>query len=77
MIVFVGDNGLALGRHGFMGKQNLYDHSTRVPLILSGPGIPQAEKRDALVYLLDIFPSLCKLSDIEIPASVEGQSFVP
>lgn len=77
IIVFAGDNGLAVGQHGFMGKQNLHEHSVRVPLILSGPGIPQGEQRDALVYLLDIFPSLCNLIDVEIPSSVEGQSFVP
>ena len=77
IIVFAGDNGLAVGQHGFMGKQNLHEHSVRVPLILSGPGIPQGERRDSLVYLLDIFPSLCDLIDVEIPASAEGQSFVP
>ena len=77
IIVFAGDNGLAVGQHGLMGKQNLYEHSVRVPLILSGPGVPQGEQRDALVYLLDIFPTLCQLTNQEAPASVEGQSLVP
>ena len=74
IIVFAGDNGLALGQHGLMGKQNLYDHSVRVPLIFAGPGIPNGEERDALVYLLDIYPTLCDLLGIEPPDSVEGQS---
>ena len=56
IIVFAGDNGLALGQHGLMGKQNLYDHSVRVPLIFAGPGIPEGEQRNSPVYLLDIFP---------------------
>jgi arylsulfatase A-like enzyme len=77
IILFAADNGLAVGQHGLMGKQNLYDHSVRVPLIVSGPGIPKGEQRDAFVYLLDIFPTLCELSGTEIPASVEGKSMVP
>lgn len=77
IIVFAGDNGLAVGRHGLMGKQNLYDHSVRVPLIFAGPGITKGQHRNALVYLLDIFPTLCDLTDIETPASVEGKSLLP
>lgn len=76
IIVIAGDNGLALGQHGLFGKQNCYDHSVRVPLIFAGSGIPQNRRSDALVYLFDIFPTLCELSGIEIPASVEGRSLV-
>lgn len=77
VIVFAGDNGLALGQHGLMGKQNLYDHSVRVPLIFAGPGIPPGQQSDALVYLLDIFPTLCDLTGLDTPASVEGHSLRP
>jgi hypothetical protein len=76
LIVFAGDNGLALGRHGLMGKQNLYDHSLRVPLIVAGPGVPQG-KSDALCYLLDVFPTLCDLTGTATPATVEGKSLKP
>ncbi len=76
LIVFTGDNGLALGQHGLMGKQSLYDHSLRVPLIFSGPGVPQGQRSHALAYLLDIYPTLCELCGVEIPASVEGQSLL-
>lgn len=75
IIVFAGDNGLALGRHGLMGKQNCYEHSIRVPLIFSGPGIPKNNSYDGYVYLFDIFPTLCDLIGAEIPESVEGSSF--
>jgi len=71
LIVFASDNGLALGRHGLMGKQNLYEHSTRVPLIIAGPGIPQGEIRDQLCYLFDIFPTLCDLTGLASPEHVE------
>ena len=77
IIVVAGDNGLALGQHGLMGKQNLYDHSVRVPLIFAGPGIPSGAKHNALVYLSDIFPTLCELTGTEIPATVEGSSLKP
>ena len=77
IIVFSGDNGLAVGQHGLMGKQNLYDHSVRVPLILAGPGIPENQRTDSLCYLLDIFPTLCELTDLPIPETVEGKSLLP
>ena len=77
IVVFAGDNGLAVGRHGLMGKQNMYEHSMHVPLVMSGPGVPQGEKRDALCYLIDIFPTLCDLTSTKIPDSVEGKSLLP
>ncbi|GMQ65209.1 sulfatase-like hydrolase/transferase [Vallitalea maricola] len=76
IIVFTGDNGLALGQHGLMGKQSCYEHSIRVPLIFSGKGIPTNERRDSYAYLLDIYPTLCDLADIDIPDSVEGRSLL-
>lgn len=76
VIVFSSDNGLAVGEHGLMGKQNVYEHSVKVPLIMCGNGIPKNEKRDAFCYLWDIYPTLCDLVGLPIPNSVEGQSFV-
>ena len=75
IIVFCGDNGLAIGQHGLMGKQNIFEHSTGVPLIMRGPGIPRGERRGQYVYLLDIYPTLCRLCGLDIPASVDGISF--
>ena len=77
IIVFAGDNGLAVGRHGLMGKQNMYDHSLHVPLVFMGPGVPKGARSDAYVYLLDIFPTLCELIGVGIPDTVEGVSLVP
>ena len=76
IIVLAGDNGLAVGQHGLMGKQNLYDHSVRVPLVFAGPGIPEGRQCNDLVYLLDIFPTLCQLTNVDVPGSVEGKSLV-
>lgn len=75
IVVFTGDNGLAVGQHGLMGKQSVYDHSVRVPLIMSGPQIEKNNITNNYVYLLDIYPTLCELAGINIPSSVEGKSF--
>ena len=76
LIIYTADNGLALGQHGLFGKQNLYEHSVRVPLIFSGQTIPKNEQRNQLVYLYDIFPTLCDFLKLEQPESILGKSFL-
>lgn len=73
IIVYAADNGLAIGSHGLLGKQDLYEHSMKVPFIISGPGIPKHEVRDALVYLYDIFPTLADLCKLPSPEGVDGK----
>jgi arylsulfatase A-like enzyme len=75
IIIYTGDHGLAIGSHGLFGKQNVYDHSSRIPLIITGPGIPKSGRSDAMVYGFDVFPSLCELLKIDPPKSIEGKSF--
>src|SRR5205823_14628385 len=70
-------HGLAIGSHGLLGKQNLYEHSMRPPLVLAGPGIPAGKRSNALVYLFDLFPTACELCGVMPPAGVEGKSLVP
>lgn len=77
IVVFAADNGLAVGQHGLLGKQNLYDHSMRVPLVIGGPDLPKAKRADTLCYLLDLFPTLCDLTGTPTPATVEGKSLRP
>lgn len=72
VVVFTSDNGLALGSHGLLGKQSLYEHSTHVPLIFAGPGIPHGHS-EALVMLYDIFPTIAGLAGSDIPEGVEGK----
>jgi arylsulfatase A-like enzyme len=64
IVVYVGDHGLALGQHGLMGKQNLYEHSLKVPLIVAGPGIATGRVRRDAVYSWDIHATLCDLADV-------------
>ena len=76
VVVYSSDQGLAVGgRHGLMGKQNLYEH-VKPPLVIAGPGILHGHS-DALVYLYDLFPSICELADVPTPTIAEGQSLVP
>jgi len=75
IIIYSGDNGLAVGQHGLFGKQNLYEHSINVPLIISGKGIPANQRSNAFVYLTDLYPTLCEMLGIVIPQSVDGSSF--
>ena len=74
MIIYTADNGLALGSHGLLGKQNLYEHSTKVPLIISGPGIPKGQTSEALVYLFDLFPTLVDYLEYPMPEFPEDSA---
>lgn len=58
LIVYVADHGLALGSHGLLGKQSLYEHSMRAPLVVAGPGFPAGQNSVALTYLSDLYATL-------------------
>lgn len=77
IVIFSSDQGLAVGQHGLMGKQNLYDHSIRMPFIIAGPGIPVGGKIDALFYLQSLFATTCEMAGVPIPASVGFPSIIP
>lgn len=74
LIVFASDHGYSLGNHGQNGKVNLYEHGSRVMINLSGPNIPRQKSSDALVYLYDLFPTLCDMANLPKPAGLEGMS---
>jgi arylsulfatase A-like enzyme len=76
-IIFTADHGLAVGHHGFIGKQNMYEHSLRPPLIIAGPGVPRGKRIDARVYLQDIMPTTLELAGIPVPDEVEFKSLLP
>ncbi|AWW32772.1 sulfatase [Echinicola strongylocentroti] len=76
-IIYTSDHGMSIGRHGLMGKQNLYEHTWRVPFIVKGPGIQPGRRVEGNIYLLDVLPTLCDLAGIAIPETVEGASFKP
>ncbi len=76
-IVFSADHGLAVGQHGLMGKQNMYDHSLRVPFIVVGPGAPQGKVLRAPIYYQDVMPTVLELAQAEVPEHIEFNSILP
>ncbi|MFN0129951.1 MAG: sulfatase-like hydrolase/transferase [Verrucomicrobiales bacterium] len=79
-VIFLADHGLAIGSHGLLGKQSLYEHSMRAPLILKGPGVPEGRESQALVYLHDLHATVLDLAGAgpdNTPAESESQSLSP
>jgi arylsulfatase A-like enzyme len=76
VVIYTADHGLAMGSHGLLGKQSIYEHSMTSPLIVSGPGIGKGES-SAQTYIHDLYATLCDLAKIEIPAGVDALSLLP
>ena len=76
-IFFSADHGLAVGHHGLIGKQNLFDHSVRVPLMIHGPGVAKDRRISTPVYLQDIMPSTLELAGVDRPDHVQFRSLMP
>lgn len=75
-IFFTADHGLAMGRHGLLGKQTLYDHSIRPPFMFMGPDIPKGKKVSNDIYLQDIMATSLELAGIEKPDYVDFNSIL-
>lgn len=75
-ILFSSDHGLSVGEHGLLGKQNMYDHSIRVPLMVVGPNIPKEKKIATDVYLQDVMATALDLGGVEKPEYVEFNSLM-
>ena len=76
-IFFTADHGLAVGEHGMMGKQNMYDHSMRPPFIVAGPGVKPGSKNDTPIYLQDVMPTTLELGGAVAQRPVAFKSIVP
>lgn len=76
-VFFTADHGLAVGHHGLLGKQNLYEHSTRVPFIVAGPGVKKDAKIDTPIYLQDVMPTTLELAGVDKPQHVQFRSVLP
>jgi arylsulfatase A-like enzyme len=73
LVIFTSDHGLAIGSHGLVGKQNMYEHTINVPLVVAGPDIPAGKRFATQCYLRDLFPTVCELAGIKAPAC-DGKS---
>ena len=76
-VIYTADHGMAIGRHGLQGKQNLYEHTWRVPYVVRGPGIKPGSRAEGNIYLLDTLQTLCGLAGIDAPETTQGHDFTP
>jgi iduronate 2-sulfatase len=77
IIVLWGDHGFHLGDHGLWCKHSNLEHATRVPLIIAAPQGKAGQLSTMPVELIDIFPTLCDLTDLELPTHLDGVSLAP
>jgi choline-sulfatase len=76
-VFFTADHGLAVGHHGLMGKQNMYEHSMRVPFLVAGPGIAADKNISTPIYLQDVMPTTLALAGAVVPESVQFKNLLP
>jgi arylsulfatase A-like enzyme len=77
LVLYAADHGLALGSHGLLGKQSLYEHSMKCPLVAAGPGVPEGKSTDAFTYLFDLFPTIAETAGVKPPGKLAGASLRP
>lgn len=76
-IFMTADHGLACGQHGLLGKQNMYEHSLKAPLLVVGPKIPAGKRIDTPVYIQDFVPTALELAGQPQPQHVDFKSLLP
>ena len=76
-IIFTADHGLGCGNHGLLGKQNMFDHSMRVPFTIVGPGVEADRRIGQRIYLQDAMATTLDLAGISMPEHVEFRSLLP
>jgi iduronate 2-sulfatase len=76
IIVLWGDHGFHLGEHGLWCKHANFDRTMNAPLIVKAPGIKGNVHTTAITEFIDIYPSLCELAGLPLPAHLDGESFV-
>ncbi|TCO91967.1 uncharacterized protein DUF4976 [Chthoniobacter flavus] len=77
IVVFTSDHGYHLGEHGLWQKQSLFEESTRVPLIVAGPGVTKPGVAVSPVGLIDLYPTLAGLCGVKTPVNLQGQNLAP
>ena len=77
IVIYTADHGLAMGSHGLLGKQNVYEQSMQCPLILKGPGIPKGKSSEAFTYVHDLYSTICSLVNIEPENEIDSMDLSP
>ncbi len=77
IIIYTADHGLAMGSHGLLGKQNIYEQSMRCPLILNGPKVPSGQSSRAMTYVHDLYATICDFAGVPMPQGIDARSLRP
>ena len=77
IIVLWGDHGFHLGDHGMWGKHSTLEQAARVPLIIVPPAGSTVANNASPVEFTDIYPTLCSLAGVPVPADISGRSLEP
>ena len=78
IVIFTSDHGYHLGDHFLWGKVTLFDIGAKVPFIVHAPGLTKAGTRsEAMVELIDIYPTLAQLTGLTPPGHLQGASLRP
>ena len=77
IVIYTADHGLAMGSHGLLGKQNVYEQSMACPLILQGPGIPKGAESKAFTYVHDLYATICDAAKVETPPGIDAKNLAP
>jgi iduronate 2-sulfatase len=75
IVLLWGDHGWHLGDHGMWCKHTNYEQATRIPVIVAAPTLASNAKTAAMIETVDIYPTLCELSGLPVPAGLDGKSF--
>ncbi len=76
-IIYTSDHGESLGQHGLFFKQCSYEASVGVPLLVSGPDYPKSQKIDTPVSLVDMYPTIMDMMELETEEDRPGKSWLP
>ncbi|MEA3401452.1 MAG: sulfatase-like hydrolase/transferase [Armatimonadota bacterium] len=77
LVIYTSDHGEMGGQHGLWWKRTYYEASSRVPLLISGPGICAGRRESTPVELVDLFPTCCEWCGVDPPAGLDGESLMP
>ena len=76
-LIYTADHGLAMGSHGLLGKQNVYEQSMACPLIIRGPGIPAGKSSESFTYVHDLYATVCAMAGVETPKGIDAKDLTP
>lgn len=77
IVLFSADHGLAVGQHGFLGKQNMYEHSVRAPWIIAGKNIPKGKVIQNPIYIQDAMATCLDIAGVKKSNNIHFQSVLP